>query len=49
MLATYYGSLNSLSDPAAGFGSPAVAVGTAIDTLNQATALPSTTGVFGVR
>ena len=49
MLATYYGSLTSLSDPAFGFGSPAVAVGTAIDTLNGATAHPATSGVFGAR
>jgi hypothetical protein len=49
MLATYYGSLTSLDSPAVGLGSPAVAVGTAVDGLNGASALPATAGVFGVR
>jgi hypothetical protein len=49
MLATYYGSLSSLADPAYGLASPAVAVGTAVDALNGAAALPATAGVFGVR
>ena len=49
MLATYYGSLASLSNPANGLSSPAVAVGTAIDTLDGANAHPATSGIFGVR
>ncbi len=49
MLATYYGSLSSLDSPAIGLGSPAVAAGTAIDTLNGATVLPATSGLFGAR
>jgi hypothetical protein len=49
MLATYYGSLSSLDSPAIGLGSPAVAAGTAIDTLNGATAQPATSGLFGAR
>jgi hypothetical protein len=49
MLATYYGSLASLSNPANGLASPAVAVGTAIDTLDGANAHPATSGIFGVR
>jgi hypothetical protein len=49
MLATYYGSLASLSNPANGLGSPAVAVGTAIDTLDGANVHPATSGIFGVR
>jgi hypothetical protein len=49
LLATYYGSLSSLDSPAIGLGAPAVAVGTAVDTLNGASALPSTSGMFGVR
>ncbi len=49
MLATYYGSLASLDSPAIGLASPAVAAGTAVDTLDGSSALPATSGVFGAR
>ncbi len=49
MLATYYGSIASLSNPGYGLGSPAVAVGTAVDTLDGSNVHPATSGIFGVR